>query len=547
MTELDSLLQRERRQWFEQRVGSELWTTVFSIEHSKLEYVTIYAALIPSVRAQKALEYESWDLSIGDGMPCCAKTASSVRYLRFGTDIAEPLVFSRGFHALKPEYLEIAEEFRHFHNLYQQPSTGEFIKIHRDGTAEVIAKITEDRVEMKTIPLRQFLAIKEMHAGVFIDSRTFSSLTIDQVPEDERTVAIHNGTTRYVCSVREWKYQDRGNTFSRFVGKKLVGPLPKEKSGFWPYNEDEQKDYEEFTIGADEAGQPVRHTSNPEKLANYFGKNRGAPHYLTPVFFRRDVLTKYYQQPQKYRVSDGYLACGSLWGVQIDNDHKDYVIVYLGDLGRDLPHDEQIYWRSYNIPPQGTISETNFRRSFLAEFADATSTDHTFKAMFTRFQRDWREKLGWDLFLPLNEGDTHHITAMRTPVTNDQAEFDGLVLSLTKILIDSINEDALLKNGAEDVTGSIAKLEDYLGKSALPDIATHIKFLRNVQTLRSTGVGHRKGSKYEKAAAAVGIGSKELRDVFDDLLRSASAMLASLRAHFLTSASTASVTNEAST
>src|SRR2546422_7672542 len=48
-------------------------------------------------------------------------------------------------------------------------------------------------------------------------------------------------------------------------------------------------------------GEPVEHTSNHEKLGNYFGANADAPHYLTPIYFRKEVLGKYYADPDRYR------------------------------------------------------------------------------------------------------------------------------------------------------------------------------------------------------------------------------------------------------
>ncbi len=71
-----------------------------------------------------------------------------------------------------------------------------------------------------------------------------------------------------------------------------------------------------------------------------------------------------------------------MWGIRIDNNNPDYVCVFLGDLGRDLPEKDQIYWKSYNIPPEGEISETYFRRSFLGQFADPSSEDLIFKHKF---------------------------------------------------------------------------------------------------------------------------------------------------------------------
>ena len=136
-------------------------------------------------------------------------------------------------------------------------------------------------------------------------------------------------------------------TSGSIVGKKYVlpGPMPTEKAK-------KPELYQEFTIDTDGSGKPVRQTCDPDKLANYFGKNPDAPHYFTSVFFRGEVLAKYYADPAKYSVEDGYLRCGSLWELRMDNDHTDVVVVFLGDLGRDLSEAERNYWLSFNIPPK---------------------------------------------------------------------------------------------------------------------------------------------------------------------------------------------------
>jgi len=79
--------------------------------------------------------------------------------------------------------------------------------------------------------------------------------------------------------------------------------------------EKKPKQYQDFIIGSDAKGQPIKHTSDSEKLANHFGKNSDAPNYLTAVYFRPEVLSKYYADPAKYSVEDGYLRCGGLWGI----------------------------------------------------------------------------------------------------------------------------------------------------------------------------------------------------------------------------------------
>jgi hypothetical protein len=46
----------------------------------------------------------------------------------------------------------------------------------------------------------------------------------------------------------------------------------------------------------------------------------------------------------------------------------------------------------------------------------------------------------------------------------------------------------------------------------------HTKFLRNLQTLRSSGTAHRKGTNYQKIAGTFGLESRTLRSVFHGIL-----------------------------
>ena len=117
---------------------------------------------------------------------------------------------------------------------------------------------------------------------------------------------------------------------------------------------------------------------------------------------------------------------------------------------------------------------------------------------------------GMDLFMPLSPADVHFYTALRVPLTNDQAEFDAQVLALTKILIDSINEERLSIEMTDVTAGekAISKLGKYLRKIDVADAGKYIAFLRDLQALRSSGVAHRKGAKYDEVSDRFGIKEK---------------------------------------
>lgn len=308
-----------------------------------------------------------------------------------------------------------------------------------------------------------------------------------------------------------------------------------EECGYWPY--DKEKEYEEYIIGVDEDGAEIKYNSDPDKLSNYFGANPEAPHYLTPVYFSKDVLTKYYSKPELYEVNDGHIRCQGLWLLNIDNLSKDYVSVYLGDLGRDIPNKEQVYWKSFNIVPDGILSETKFKRDFLAQFADPEVADLRFKQLFNMFKNKWSEKFDWELFLELSEKDRYNFEHLRIPVSKSQVEFDGLVLSLVKTLIDSLNEKALNKviSNKDDLKGSISLIERFFEEQKISQYEQHIQFLRNLQSLRSTGSGHRKGKSYEKASEKFGLEDNNFVEVFERILKDAISFIEFLEGNFLTS------------
>jgi hypothetical protein len=244
----------------------------------------------------------------------------------------------------------------------------------------------------------------------------------------------------------------------------------------------------------------VRYTCNPDALANYFGANPDAPHYLTPVHFRCEVLQKYYDKTELYTISDGNLSCASLWGLRLDNSAEDSVVVFLGDLGRDLPRQERDYWRSFNITPDTPVSETLYRRAFLGQFAEPTAHDLRLRSKYVSLGRSWAELYGWDLFRRPEEADAGLLQRLRLPLNDSQAEFEAVIRIMAQLCVDAINEvklQSLLPDRRRDEKG-IFKLKRWLEQVGYPHVERDIKFLCNLQDVRSKATAHRKGSDYEK-------------------------------------------------
>jgi hypothetical protein len=501
--------------------GEGIWTDVYHRLRDANHRGIIIAALVPEARTEHILEVDDWGLDPRDLRPGCVKFGDGrIVYYRNGSDDGyEPLMLEREFGGVKPSCLEIAEEFRLYHNLYFDLANGKYIKVMDDGTEHDVVRVTPDKVSIRTTEIRQFLAIKEMRLALLFDLHREFPEKLDVLGCNEEFNAKQGQDFRYRYTIRD---SDFGKgPFVRIWGKRVIQGFQRDECGIWPFTERDEEDvvFPDFIIGVDKNGKNILAPCDPH-----------GGQYLTPVYFRSEVLNRYYDAPTKYSVEDGYLRCGTLWGIEIHNDEPDYVTAFLGDLGRDLPESERPYWRSFNIPPAGTMSETAFRRSILAEFTDPTRPDLVFKQAFPDFQTFWEKKHGWPLFRPLSDEDSHCFTSLRIPATPEQGEFDRQIMHLTKILIDSLNEAQIAKEIAcAPGDKGITKLEQYLKPKNLPDCETHIRFLRDLQSLRSEGAAHRKGDNYEKTAKKLGLNQKDRRVVFTEFLNSSIALLTVLQ------------------
>lgn len=513
---------------------TDTWITVFDIhKEDDGDYVT-FCGLIPDEQylIQKVLGHFDWDIRIGYEHPSFWREGldGAIHYERFGSILNripfEPLIIYRSFHGRREEYVELREKFRLYHNLYHESRKNEFIFIAESGEEDVVARIEKTggnfRVQIKTKYLRDFLATRSMVLVRFHDHTRFSKedltnvLGKDIIKKNEPSFCFHITIDSKLDSLSN-------KCFSRFLGKDTLQPFKE------PVHEDykflkgkEEKKYENFIIGVDEDGNQIEHSCDPDRLSNFFGANPDAPHYLTPVFFKREVLRKYYDHPSKYSVEDNYIRCGYLWGMRYGQNPSGLVHAWLGDLG-ELPHNEQLHWRQFNVPPEGGLGNATIRRELLAEFADPDEITHIFKYEFGKFSEYWASKFGWNLFLPLREDDIHFIKSLHVPTSEDHLEFDQQILALAKVLPDSINESELKKLIRKSVTGSnkIKLFKEVLisyfdvEKTQANEI---LQPLRDIQSLRSSGAAHRKGDKYEEISKRLGLSEESYVNFFRRLL-----------------------------
>lgn len=505
------------------------WIVVY--RHDLAEDFTGESALAVFLRGdevQRARIQAGHDVLPGEGGPGFVTWfedgESRAKYCPVGSEDVVPLVHVRSHNGPFPTTVELAEDFRLCWELYEDRERGEWVTVDEVGDRVVAARWDGDDLVVSKRFLRRYQAARQLHLSIqfCVDRRGgdelkhLDGINID-VDEGDVRLAYHGADGALRTSDPKF--------FTRLVGKRLLPPPPMEQAGMAPF--DDPSIFESFTIGVDEEGREVEHTCDHETLANYFGKNPGAPHFLTPVFFRREVLEKYFADPDRYDVQDGYLSAAHAFGIPIDNALDEHVMVFLGDLGRSLPHREQRYWRSFNVAPPGPISETAFRRSFLGQWAQSVRVEHRFVAAYEAANEAWEERFGWELFRPLHEAESHLLRSVRVPENASFSQFDDQIVRLAKVVVGALNEKQIVAASAatEKVDGGINRLERLVEQEEL-DAGPLCGVLRRVQGARSRSAAHNKSSAFDLTILLDG--AADLRALFGLLLEELTAQLVAL-------------------
>ena len=501
--------------------------TVFQIERDSLHHERlIYSALIPDNQIEEALSDSKWDLNIGYGLPC-EVSGDETKYLRYGVrNGVEPLVIHvGGYHPLEP-WVEISEEFRLFHYLYHRDGkTDKYFRIDESNEEVVVATVKPDHVQIRLKEIFQWLLLKDMSLSIQFRCWEHSEHSLEELgfaPTELEGIQNETWKNLHRDELTCWRhsYADlRGagigdyQTDSKLEGKRIIKPVPISH----------ERRYVEFIVNA----HGDEYTCDPNKLGEYPGEKSDLAWKLTRVHFSKQVLDKYYNEPSKYEVSDSLVSCG-LWGsIKIDNHHPDKVCVFLDHLGIHLPYSEQLHWRAHNILPEGGVSKTFYERMVEGEWANTDQPDLLFKQSYEQLQKACDEVLGWQLLKSLGSGDEYRFQRLRVPVNDEQCHFDDLVQDLQTILIESIDVKRLkqLLPEAEraNLTGkrSIEVLGEILDFHSVEGADHRVAFLQKLQTLRSKGSSHLKGSGYQKIANYFGVDSLGQQEAFIGILKHA--------------------------
>lgn len=424
----------------------------------------------------------------------------------------QPFVLYRSYHGFVPNKFEFVQSFLLFHRAFYSAKEKQFKRVTENGDIVNVAKLEYESERNQVLladahHLKDFLCANKSFLVRYHDHVRFSEQDISKLKDDEVFTKISDTSRCIDISLRkEGFHLERYVSHSRLLGKDVVLPNPKpDPRHRYAIIGEDNRQFEKFIIGRNADGEIEYATCNEEELSNFF-TDRNAPLYLSHVYFKAEVLSKYYHDSTRYSVGEWGLSCLTKWGLEFVRQEKDLVHVYLGDLGY-IPYDEQKHWRSFNVVYMGPMSEKRFRRDFLLEVSESENPVTLFRKRYELIQRSFLDKYKELLFIELDEGDKYRWDTLHLPLTEDWSEFDNQSLALAKITTDALNVSFLKRETGRkiDPVGEIRNNIELFGeflkqKGAQMNTISYIsdKF-RMVQIIRSTGPAHLKKKNFLKS------------------------------------------------
>jgi hypothetical protein len=227
------------------------------------------------------------------------------------------------------------------------------------------------------------------------------------------------------------------------------------------------------------------------------------PLQISPVFFNAQVLDKYKADPEKYRLGQRSINCRHAWSLQTyDVNEAGQVHTYITYLG-NLPYAEQLYWKSFNEPPSGSIS----RRAFTTDIQGSWDTEHDpLQALLRIVEQIAADRAPWFKLRQQSLAEQLHY-----PVTTSTKQWTDALLNLAKIVVEGLDKPfftAELKSlgcPTDAQWGTIKQAEAALaGRGIEPEVvAQAIEPLRTLQGLRTKLSAHAGGGESASIRAAL--------------------------------------------
>ena len=356
--------------------------------------------------------------------------------------------------------------------------------------------------------LLDFLQDFQRSLAIFVDESTET----DEVP-DGWTDDGRDETRRYHCIAGDLGLGREIHVLLRAVTI-IDGPAQKPLG----LGLDEPKEETlPFVIGLDKAtGKPIESKHPPDP-------------FLTPVFFKAEVLDRYYGDPDHYRLDRVTLSAGDQWMLRIAHTDDGHIHAWLGDVGH-LPRAAQQHWQAHAVPYDKPVPDWRLDRDLHASFVEAPGVgpiDDLHEAI-AEVNSAAEALCGMSLIREPQELDRDRVDTLHVPLTNSIPAFQASIITLAVLVIDGLNPDLLDQIKAPKADGSINRLAEWISADRGLEIGAAKDVLAGmyaVQALRSKASAHPAGSAAEKALDRAGVDLEQVRTGFEGLLEGVIASL----------------------
>lgn len=417
-------------------------------------------------------------------------------------DDSLPLFFRRSFHGYKSNeaYIEINQLISHVLDIHCVEEKHAWCKLNELGEVIPIAQwIQQDDLNLCTLRkeeldfylfladaclVRLFDVSRSLDWGYSLHGNELQERYIEEKQEIYAIHTLKGDPNKPLASfLRGFQIIRCRNTRDKLL-LKLRGKEPRE--------------YASFIILDWKHGIEQEWTSNPEQIGNYF-VDSDYPFGTSPAFFRPEVLSKYRQDPSRYKIYDRCIECKGAWTLRYDINEEGQVHAYICDLSH-LPYKEQLYWKSFNESPKAGISQRSFKADFGAQWDKSYDPLRSLKRNLNQFPQNDEQGNPCSIWKMPQVPDTRDLTFLGYVITESRKEWEDQILALSQIIVEGLNKSYINKlaksQGCHDESlGSIKQLGRILESVSLSpeDIKIIINPLNELWLLRSSIVAHSGG------------------------------------------------------
>lgn len=168
--------------------------------------------------------------------------------------------------------------------------------------------------------------------------------------------------------------------------------------------------------------------------------------FLTPVYFKYDVLLKYKYDPH-YSIKINSTTYSSItfereWNIPFGINSNNRVIMWLGDI-LALPLEEQFYLRSFNILSDHHLQSAFYDGQINVVWAKKSNEQRLFEAKKNLFEAI-KSKYNIDIMSYFDETE-HIFSTINKPIFNSRKAFDNEIIDLNKVFSESFSKSELKK------------------------------------------------------------------------------------------------------